>query len=48
MLSFEHKLDVEFISFQNYYLDCSKFRQISGIRHSQFQIAVVLMIRELL
>ena len=48
MLSFELKLDTEFISFSNYYLECLKFRQISGIRLFQFQIAVILMIRGIL
>ena len=48
MLSFELKLDTEFNSFSNYYLECLKFRQISGIRLFQFQIAVILMIRGIL
>ena len=48
MLSFELKLNTEFISFLNYYLECLKFRQISGIRLLQFQIAVILMIRGIL
>ena len=48
MLSFELKLNTEFISFLNYYLECLKFRQISGIRLFQFQIAVILMIRGIL
>ena len=31
MLSFELKLNAEFDFFSNYYLECLKFRQISGI-----------------
>ena len=45
MLSFELKLNAEFIFFSNYYLECLKFRQFSGIQFFQFQIAVFLMIR---
>ena len=48
MLSFELKLNAEFNFFSNYYLECLKFRQISGIRLFQFQIAVILMIRGML
>ena len=48
MLSFELKLNAEFNFFSNYYLECLKFRQISGIRLFQFQIAVILMIRRML
>ena len=45
MLSFELKLNAEFDFFSNYYLECLKFRQISGIRLFQLQIAVVLTTR---
>ena len=48
MLSFELKLNAEFIFLLNYYLECLKFKQISGIRLFQFQIAVILMIRGML
>ena len=48
MLSFELKLNAEFNSFSNYYLECLKFRQISGIRLFQFQIAAILMMRGML
>ena len=48
MLSFELKLNAEFDFFSNYYLECLKFKQISGIRLFQFQIAVILMIRRML
>ena len=48
MLSFELKLNAEFNLFSNYYLECLKFRQISGIRLFRFQIAVILMIRGML
>ena len=45
MFSFELKLNAEFKFFSNYYLECLKSRQISGIRLLQFQFAVILMIR---
>ena len=48
MLSFELKLNAEFDFFSNYYMECLKFRQISGIRLFQFQFAVILMIRRML
>ena len=48
MLSSELKLNAELNFFSNYYLECLKFRQISGIRLFQFQIAVILMIRGML
>ena len=48
MLSSELKMNAELNFFSNYYLECLKFRQISGIRLFQFQIAVILMIRGML
>ena len=41
MLSFRAVAECRIPFFSNYYLECLKFTQISGIRLFQFQIAVV-------
>ena len=48
MLSFIAEAECKIPFFSNYYLECLKLRQISGIRLFQFQIAVVFLIREML
>ena len=48
MLSFRAEAECRIPFFSNYYLECLKSRQISGILLFQFQIAVVLMIRGML
>ena len=41
MLSFRVEAESRIPFFSNYYMECLKFRQISGIRLSQFQFTVV-------
>ena len=48
MLSFRAEAECGIQFFSNYYLECLKFRQISGIRLFQFQFEVISMIRGML
>ena len=48
MLSFRVEAECRILFSSNYYLECSKSIQISGILLFQFQIAVILMIRGML